>query len=56
MKWVTRERPKIDRIACQWLFAGFIADELEFNYVRTSRVREVAAGCFSRDPLPMGRL
>jgi len=24
MKWVTRERPKIDRIACPWLIARFI--------------------------------
>ena len=27
MKWVTRERPKIDRIACPWLIARFIDEE-----------------------------
>lgn len=30
MKWVTRERPKIDRIACPWLIARFIDKEPEF--------------------------
>ena len=29
MKWVTRERPKIDRIACPWLIARFIDREPE---------------------------
>jgi hypothetical protein len=29
MKWVTRERPKIDRIACPWLIARFIFDDHE---------------------------
>jgi hypothetical protein len=33
MKWVTRERPKIDRIACPWLIARFIDKEPEFFYV-----------------------
>ncbi len=33
MKWVTRERPKIDRIACPWLVARFIDKEPEFLYV-----------------------
>jgi len=33
MKWVTRERPKIDRIACPWLIARFIDKEPEFLYV-----------------------
>jgi hypothetical protein len=32
MKWVTRERPKIDRIACPWLIARFIDKEPEFLY------------------------
>ena len=30
MKWITRERPKIDRIACPWLIARFIDDTPEF--------------------------
>lgn len=42
MKWVTRERPKIDRIACPWLIARFIDDEPEFLYVPSDRVLEVA--------------
>jgi hypothetical protein len=33
MKWITRERPKIDRIACPWLVARFVDDNPEFLYV-----------------------
>ncbi|WP_447742252.1 chromate resistance protein ChrB domain-containing protein [Variovorax boronicumulans] len=33
MKWITRERPKIDRIACPWLILRFIDREAEFLYV-----------------------
>lgn len=33
MKWITRERPKIDRIACPWLIRNFIDKEAEFIYV-----------------------
>jgi len=33
MKWVTRERPKIDRIACPWLIKRFIDKEAEIIYV-----------------------
>jgi hypothetical protein len=42
MKWVTRERPKIDRIACPWLIARFIDEQPEFLYVPSDRVRAVA--------------
>lgn len=42
MKWVTRERPKIDRIACPWLIARFIDDAPEFLYVPTDQVLTVA--------------
>jgi len=42
MKWVTRERPKIDRIACPWLIARFIDKEPEFMYVPADRVLAVA--------------
>lgn len=42
MKWVTRERPKIDRIACPWLIARFIDKEPEFLYVPSSQVLETA--------------
>jgi hypothetical protein len=43
MKWVTRERPKIDRIACPWLIARFIDDAPEFLYVPADQVLGVAA-------------
>lgn len=42
MKWVTRERPKIDRIACPWLIARFIDKEPEFLYVPSGDVLRVA--------------
>jgi rhodanese-related sulfurtransferase len=42
-KWVTRERPKIDRIACPWLIRRFINPDAQFLYVPASRVLEVAA-------------
>jgi len=37
-KWVTRERPKIDRIACPWLILRFIDSKAEFRYVPTNDV------------------
>lgn len=43
MKWVTRERPKIDRIACPWLIARFIDDAPEFLFVPSDRVLATAA-------------
>jgi hypothetical protein len=43
MKWITRERPKIDRIACPWLVARFIDREPEFLYVPGADVMRVAA-------------
>jgi rhodanese-related sulfurtransferase len=42
-RWVTRERPKIDRIACPWLIRRFVDPEAEFLYVPTPEVRRVAA-------------
>lgn len=41
-RWVTRERPKIDRIACPWLIARFIDATAEFLYVPAAKVAEVA--------------
>ncbi|QBM28342.1 chromate resistance protein ChrB domain-containing protein [Hydrogenophaga pseudoflava] len=43
MKWITRERPKIDRIACPWLISRFIDPAAEFLYVPASDVLKVAA-------------
>ncbi len=42
MKWITRERPKIDRIACPWLVQKFIDKEAEFLYVPSHDVLRVA--------------
>jgi hypothetical protein len=41
-KWVTRERPKIDRIACPWLIRRFIDPSAEFLYVPTPEVLPTA--------------
>jgi hypothetical protein len=37
-RWITRERPKIDRIACPWLVLRFIDPQAEFLYVPADRV------------------
>src|SRR5260221_12213167 len=42
MKWVTRERPKIDRIACPWLIERFIDTVPEFLFVPSKDVLRVA--------------
>ena len=41
-RWITRERPKIDRIACPWLIARFVDPEAEFLYVPTKEVLRTA--------------
>jgi hypothetical protein len=42
MKWVTREKARVDRIACPWLIRRFIDPEAEFLYVPKEKVMEVA--------------
>ncbi|GAB3985831.1 hypothetical protein GCM10028807_01940 [Spirosoma daeguense] len=42
MKWITRTRPKIDRIACPWLIRRFIDAQAEFIFVPDSEVLEQA--------------
>lgn len=42
MQWITRERPKIDRIACPWLIARFIDRAPEFLYVPSCDVQRIA--------------
>jgi AraC-like DNA-binding protein len=42
MKWITREQPKIDRIACPWLIKRFIDAEAEIIYVSFDEVKEKA--------------
>ena len=49
MKWITREHPKIDRIACPWLVARFVDREAEFHYVPSKEVLHAAK---ERDALP----
>lgn len=44
-RWVTRARPKIDRIACPWLIARFIDAEAEFLYAPAEEVLDVANAC-----------
>ena len=43
MKWITRERPKIDRIACPWLIVRFIDPTAEFVFAPPADVRRLAA-------------
>ena len=43
MKWVTREKARVDRIACPWLIRKFIDPRAEFLYVPKDRVLSVAA-------------
>jgi len=42
MNWITRERPKIDRIACPWLILRFIDSQAQFHYVPADRVLAMA--------------
>lgn len=42
MRWVTRERPKVDRVACPWLVERFIDSEAEFLFVKPDDVLRVA--------------
>jgi hypothetical protein len=44
MKWVTRERVKVDRVACPWLIRKFIDPKAEFLFVPAEKVMEVAHG------------
>lgn len=49
MKWITRERPKIDRIACPWLIRKFVDKDAEFIYVPFA---EVLAKAKELDAIP----
>src|SRR5262249_56099698 len=42
MKWITRERVKVDRVACPWLIRKFIDPQAEFLFVPEDKVMEVA--------------
>ena len=43
MRWITREHPKIDRVACPWLIARFIDKDAEFIFVPAADVEARAA-------------
>jgi hypothetical protein len=43
MKWVTRERVKVDRVACPWLIKKFVDPDAEFLFVPAEAVMNVAA-------------
>lgn len=43
MKWITREKAKVDRIACPWLITRFVDPDAKFLFVPADRVREAAA-------------
>lgn len=38
MKWITREHPRVDRVACPWLIERFVDKQAEFIYVPADRV------------------
>jgi hypothetical protein len=42
MKWVTRERPMVDRVACPWLIKKFVDADAEFLYAPADQVLAVA--------------
>src|SRR5439155_14496229 len=44
MRWITREHPKIDRVACPWLIPRFIDPKAEFLFAPPAEVRVRAAG------------
>jgi hypothetical protein len=43
VRWITRERVKVDRVACPWLLKKFVDPEAEFFFVPTDKVAEEAA-------------
>ena len=42
MKWITRERVKVDRVACPWLIKKYVDPDAEFLFVAADKVMEVA--------------
>lgn len=42
MKWITREHPRVDRVACPWLIERWVDPSAEFVYVASERVLEEA--------------
>ena len=56
MKWITREHPRVDRVACPWLIEKFVDQKAEFIYVPTDRVAAEAQklGATPYDTRPSG--
>jgi rhodanese-related sulfurtransferase len=48
-RWITRERPKIDRIACPWLISRFVDPDAQFLYLPT---KEVLSSAREKDAVP----
>ena len=42
MKWITREKVKVDRVACPWLIKKFVDPQAEFLFVPVDKVAEIA--------------
>jgi hypothetical protein len=42
MKWITREKVKVDRVACPWLIRKFVDKDAEFHFVSADKVLEEA--------------
>lgn len=60
MRWITRERPKIDRVACPWLIARFVDPGAEFHFVPAadvgSRAIELGAIPFDVEGVELSRV
>jgi hypothetical protein len=57
MKWITRERVKVDRVACPWLIKKFVDEEAEFLFVPADQVMDIAGvGPKSQCVLKLGRI
>ncbi len=58
MKWITREKVKVDRVACPWLIKKFVDPQAEFIFVPTNQVeakaRELGATPFDIDGCELG--
>jgi hypothetical protein len=42
MKWITREKVKVDRVACPWLIKKFVDPQAEFLFVPAEKIMEIA--------------
>lgn len=58
MKWITREKVKVDRVACPWLIRRFVDPEAEFLFVPAqlvaAKARELGATPFDIDACELG--